>query len=473
MELDRESCQRARKARDPRFDGRFFIAVKTTAIYCRPICPAPSPKEENVEYYPSAAAAAQAGYRPCLRCRPEASPGTPAWLGTSATVSRALRLIEESALDEDGVESLAQRLGVGSRHLRNLFVAHLGAPPVLVAQTRRSHFAKKLIDETDLPFTEIAMASGFGSIRRFNFVFRQMYGRSPGELRRLVRKRPDCRAGSYRLRLPFRPPYEWQAMLDFLSSRAIPGVESVRDGVYRRTIELNGSAGEIEVSLGTNALDLHVAFPETRMLFLIVERVRRLFDLTADPQSIENHFQSDPVLGDRVKKRPGLRVPGAWDGFELAVRAILGQQVSVKGASTLSGRIASAYGTPFGDRILFPSRTVLASAPIEECGVTRARAVTIRALADSDLAWEGIGDSTAQLQRLQQIAGIGTWTAQYIAMRVFGEPDAFPGGDLVLQRATESRTTKELEVRSEPWKPWRSYAAIHLWQGVKDELSVR
>ena len=184
MQLDRESCQKARKARDPRFDGRFFIAVRTTSIYCRPICPAPSPKEENVEYYPSAAAAAQAGYRPCLRCRPEASPGTPAWLGTSATVSRALRLIGESALDDAGVESLAQRLGVGSRHLRNLFVAHLGAPPVAVAQTRRSHFAKKLIDETDLPFTEIAMASGFGSIRRFNFVFQQMYGRSPSELRR-------------------------------------------------------------------------------------------------------------------------------------------------------------------------------------------------------------------------------------------------------------------------------------------------
>ncbi|HYI95763.1 MAG TPA: AlkA N-terminal domain-containing protein [Bryobacteraceae bacterium] len=472
MELDRESCQRARKTRDPRFDGRFFIAVKTTAIYCRPICPAPSPKEENVEYYPSAAAAAQAGYRPCLRCRPEASPGTPAWLGTSATVSRALRLIEESALDEDGVESLAQRLGVGSRHLRNLFVAHLGAPPVTVAQTRRSHFAKKLIDETDLPFTEIAMAAGFGSIRRFNFVFRQMYGRSPGELRRLIRKRPACRAGSYRLRLPFRPPYEWQVLLEFLAARAIPGVESVDDGVYRRTIELNGAAGEIEVSLGTNALELQVAFPETRMLFLIVERVRRLFDLRADPQSIESHFRNDPVLGHRVRKRPGLRVPGAWDGFELAIRAILGQQISVKGASTLSGRIARAYGAPFGNRTLFPSREILARAPIEECGVTRARAATIRALAESDLTWESAAQPTTQLERLQRIAGIGPWTAQYIAMRAFGEPDAFPGGDLVLQRATRCRNTRELEIQSESWRPWRSYAAIHLWQGVKDDVGV-
>jgi len=276
--------------------------------------------------------------------------------------------------------------------------------------------------------------------------------------------------GSYRFRVPFRPPYEWESILDFLAARAIPGVECVRNGMYRRNIELNGSTGQIEVGSGANALELQVAFPETRMLFLIVERVRRLFDLAADPHEIQKHFKDDPVLGPRVNKRPGLRVPGAWDGFELAVRAILGQQVSVKGASTLAGRIASAYGKPFGDGVLFPSREALAHAPIEECGVTGVRAATIRALASSDLGWEGIGDASAHLERFQQIPGIGAWTAQYVAMRAFGEPDAFPAGDLVLQRATQCRSAKEIAVLSESWKPWRSYAAIHLWQGVRDDL---
>lgn len=472
MQLDRESCQIARKARDPRFDGRFFIAVRTTAIYCRPICPAPSPKEENVEYYPSAAAAVQAGYRPCLRCRPEASPGTPAWLGTSATVSRALRLIGESALDDGGVESLAERLGVGSRHLRNLFVEHLGAPPVAVAQTRRVHFAKKLIDETSLPFTEVAIAAGFGSIRRFNFVFQRMYGRTPTELRRLVRKRTEDEKECYRFRLPFRPPYDWPSILDFLSARATPGVERVSDGAYHRTIELNGIAGEIEVRLGSNALDLWVRFPETRMLFLIVERVRRLFDLAAEPSEIERHLGRDPLLTERLRRRPGLRVPGAWDGFELAVRAILGQQISVKGASTLAGRIASAFGKPYGDAFLFPLPDALAEAPIEKCGVTPARAQSIRALASSPLSREAIGLAEPHLARLEAIPGIGNWTSQYVAMRALGEPDAFPSADLVLLRAAGCRDTKELEARSGAWKPWRAYAAMHLWQGVKDEISV-
>jgi AraC family transcriptional regulator, regulatory protein of adaptative response / DNA-3-methyladenine glycosylase II len=463
MPLDRDSCERARKARDPRFDGKFFIAVKTTAIYCRPICPAPSPKEENVEYFPSAAAAAQAGYRPCLRCRPEASPGTPAWLGTSATVSRALRLIGESALDDGGVESLAERLGVGSRHLRNLFVTHLGAPPIAVAQTRRVHFAKKLIDETDLPFTEIALASGFGSIRRFNFVFQQMYGRSPTELRRLVRKRPDFGVGSYRFRLPFRPPYDWESILQFLAMRAIPGVETIQANEYRRTIELNGCPGEIAVGLDGNALELRVKFGDPKALFLIVERVRRLFDLMADPQQIYDHLASDPLIGPRVRRRPGLRVPGAWDEFEITVRAILGQQVSVRGASTLAGRIAQAYGKPFGDKLLFPPREGLACAPIEECGVTRARAATIRAIASSKLP----------LARVQELPGIGPWTAEYLAMRGSGEPDAFPAGDLILQRAVGCATARQLEIAADAWRPWRAYAAIHLWQGVKDETGVQ
>ena len=468
MQLDRESCERARRARDPRFDGMFFIAVRTTKIYCRPICPAPSPKEQNVDYYPSAAAAAEAGFRPCLRCRPEASPGTPAWLGTSATVSRALRLIGESALDDGGVDLLADRLGVGSRHLRRLFLEHLGAPPVAVAQTRRLHFAKKLIDETDLPFTEVALASGFGSIRRFNFVFQNLYGRTPTDLRRLTRKRSGCVPGSYRLRLPFRPPYDWEAMLGFLAARAIPGIETVTQDAYKRSIELNGSRGEIEVRSGSDALDLRIDFPDAKSLFLIVERVRRLFDLAADPDRIARQFAGDPLLAKRVEVRPGLRVPGAWNGFELGVRAILGQQISVRAASTLAGRIVRA----FGDGQVFPAPNVLASAPLEECGITSARATTIRALASSDLEWEGVGNSESFLERLRALRGIGSWTAQYIAMRALGEPDAFPAGDLILQRAAGCRSARELEARAEAWRPWRAYAVIQLWQGVNDDASV-
>ena len=469
MQLDRESCERARRARDRRFDGMFFIAVKTTKIYCRPICPAPSPKEQNVDYYPSAAAAAEAGYRPCLRCRPEASPGTPAWLGTSATVSRALRLIGESALDDGGVETLAARLGVGARHLRRLFLDHLGAPPVAVAQTRRLHFAKKLIDETDLPFTEVAMASGFGSIRRFNFVFQNLYGRTPTDLRRLTRKRSGCAPGSYRLRLPFRPPYDWEAMLGFLATRAIPGIETVTEGSYKRSIELNGSCGEIEARPGNDALDLRIDFPDAKSLFLIVEKVRRLFDLAADPARIALQLGSDPLLARRVQERPGLRVPGAWSGFELGVRAILGQQISVRAASTLAGRIVRTYG----DGRVFPWASVLATARLEECGITTARATTIRALASSDLRWEGVGNSENFLEQLQTLPGIGSWTAQYIAMRAFGEPDAFPAGDLVLQRAAACRNARSLEVRAEAWRPWRAYAVLHLWQGVKDDASLQ
>ena len=267
-------------------------------------------------------------------------------------------------------------LASGRRHLRRLFLEHLGAPPVAVAQTRRLHFAKKLIDETDLPFTEIAMASGFGSIRRFNFVFQQLYGRTPTDLRRLTRKKIGCAPGSYRLRLPFRPPYDWEAMLGFLATRAIPGVETVTEDCYKRNIEINGSVGGIEVRMGDEALDLRIDFPDPKLLFLIVERVRRLFDLAADPAQIARQFANDPLLAKRVERRPGLRVPGAWDGFELGVRAILGQQISVKAASTLAGRIVRAYG----DGRVFPSPEALANARLEECGIVSARAATIRAL---------------------------------------------------------------------------------------------
>jgi len=482
MQLDIKTCSRARLTRDPRFDGRFFIGVMTTGIYCRPICPARPPKEENVRYFPTAAAAAEAGLRPCLRCRPESSPGTPAWLGTSTTVSRALRLISESNLEPEdgkdgGMEALAARLGIGSRHLRRLFLQHLGASPITVAQTRRIHFAKKLLDESRLPMRDIALAAGFGSIRRFNATFLKTYGRSPSRLRK-----PNGRDGmmgedEYGFQLRFRPPYDWDSLLAFLAPRATPGIEAVENGAYRRTFLLHGHAGWLEVTCNAAAsgLDLHVHYPQPQHLFLIIERVRRMFDLTADPEIIAAHLRRDPLLNGRVATKPGLRVPGCWDGFELAVRAILGQQVTVRGATTLAGRLVREFGTPLPDvkvasglTHLFPAPQQLADANLSRIGLPRARAHSIRSLAcavcEGKLSFAGVADVEVFSKRLCELPGIGSWTAQYIAMRVLSEPDAFPAGDLGLLRAVGLKHVRELESHAEAWRPWRAYAAMYLWQ---------
>ena len=325
MELDWQVCSRARVTRDARFDGKFFIGVFSSGVYCRSICPAPPAKEKNVRYFPTAAAAAEAGFRPCLRCRPECSPGTPAWLGTPNTVSRALRLISDTGLEEGGIEALAERLGVGSRHLRRLFLKHLGATPSAVAKTRQLHFAKKLIDETSLRMSDVALASGFGCVRRFNAGIRKVYHRTPTEIRRLARQRPLQSENQYVFRLRFRPPYDWQGMLAFLAPRATPGVEAVGNGVYRRTISLDGNQGCFEVSLdeGSNLLAVHLQFGDPRSLFFITERIRTMFDLNADWAAIVASLRTDPVLITQVDSGPGLRVPGCWNGFELATRAIL------------------------------------------------------------------------------------------------------------------------------------------------------
>jgi len=480
VNLDPEVCERARLARDVRFDGRFFIGVRTTGIYCRPICPVRPPKAENVRFFPSAAAAAEAGFRPCLRCRPEAAPGTPAWRGTAATVSRALRLIAEGALDDGTVEQLAARLGIGPRHLTRLFIRHLGASPRAVGQTRRLLFAKKLIDETGLSLAQVAMASGFGSIRRFNAVFQQVYKATPGALRQAARRRGAAGSpGPLTLRLGFRPPFDWPTIIGYLRTRAIPDVEAVDADRYRRSILLDGRAGRIEVRpvTGRSQLELLVAHPDARALFTIVERVRRLFDLDADPAEITQHLQQDHRLSALVGARPGLRLPGAWDGFELAVRAILGQQVTVKGASTLAGRLAAAYGErlDFGaDRDLerlFPTAERLAGADLAEIGLPKARAGAIRALAqavcDGRVSFDSALGADALARALTQLPGIGGWTAQYVAMRALHEPDAFPADDLGLLRAAENlglaKSPKELSASAEVWRPWRAYAAIHLW----------
>ncbi len=476
MELDLQVCSRARLSRDPRFDGKFFIGVLGSRVYCRSICPAPTAKEKNVRYFPSAAAAAEAGFRPCLRCRPECSPGTPAWLGTPNTVSRALRLIAESGLEDGGVEGLAERLGVGSRHLRRLFIQHLGATPSAVAQTRRLHFAKKLIDETKLPMGEVALASGFGCVRRFNAAIRKVYSRTPVQIRRLSRLAGFQPENQYLFRLRFRPPYHWEGMLKFLAARATPGVESVAGGRYRRSISVNGKHGYVDVSLDEehDALLVRVQFGDPRSLFFIVERLRAMFDLSADWAAIVPSLKDDPTLAKLVEAEPGLRVPGCWSGFELAIRAILGQQITVKGATTLAGVLVRTLGQPIAGAgvltHLFPTPEVLAESDFVGIGMPKARIETIRAFARAvchgRIRFEGIVASDEFLKSLCEVPGIGKWTAQYVAMRALGEPDAFPCGDLGLLRALGLESPRELERRAEAWRPWRAYATMYLWSGA-------
>ncbi len=457
MKLDWQVCARARLSRDARFDGKFFIGVLGSRVYCRSICPAPTAKETNVRYFPTAAAAAEAGFRPCLRCRPECSPGTPAWSGTSNTVSRALRLIGESGLENGGIEALADRLGVGSRHLRRLFLKHLGATPSAVANTRRLHFAKKLIDETRLPMGQVAIASGFGCVRRFNAAIRKVYRRTPTHIRRLARPAASQTDNRYSFVLRFRPPYHWEGMLSFLAKRAIPGVEAVDDGIYRRSISLSGQDGYFEASLGKDreALAVRIQIADPCFLFMIIERIRAMFDLNADWIEIARTLRRDPLLAERIRAAPGLRVPGCWDSFELAVRAIVGQQISVSAATALSGRMVRAFGKPFFGigklSHLFPSPEVLAEADLTTAGLTTTRAETVRLLARAVCA-ETI-----------RFDGIGEWTAQYVAMRALGEPDALPAGDLRLLRTLAMTSSQKLQKRSEGWRPWRSYATLYLW----------
>jgi AraC family transcriptional regulator, regulatory protein of adaptative response / DNA-3-methyladenine glycosylase II len=481
MHIDWRAFRRARVARDARFDGKFFVGVLSTKIYCRPSCPVPTVKDSNVRYFPTAAAASEAGFRPCLRCRPECAPGTPAWLGTPSTVSRALRLIAESGLEEGGVEGLAERMGVGARHLRRLFIKHLGATPSAIAQTRRLHFAKKLIDETTLPMNQLALASGFGCVRRFNATIFKTYRRTPTQIRRFARLKELQPQNQYLFRLSFRPPYDWKSMLAFLAARATPGVEIVEDNLYRRTISLDGEHGCFEVSRDEHAPALlaRVQFGNPSALFMITERIRRMFDLNADWMAIAEILKSDPVLADIISAKPGLRLPGCWDGFELAVRAILGQQVTVKAATTFAGRVAKAFGQKFsaGGALthLFPTARALADADLTQIGLTRARAVSIQNLARAvccrKISFEGVVDPEVLLLQLREIPGIGEWTAQYVAMRALGELDAFPVGDIALLRKLDLQDSRQLEKRAEAWRPWRAYAAIYLWSKSGGSMS--
>jgi AraC family transcriptional regulator of adaptative response / DNA-3-methyladenine glycosylase II len=482
LALDPDACYRAVTSRDRRFDGRFVLAVKTTRVYCRPGCPAPLPKRVNSVFYPCAAAAEGAGYRPCRRCRPESVAGTPAWAGTSTTVSRALRLILDGALDESDVETLASRVGVGGRHLRRLFAEHLGASPEAVARTRRVHFARRLIDETSLPIAQLSALAGFPSLRGFNHAVKETFGRSPTELRK--RRGPRAPAsGTLSLRLPYRPPFDWESLLGYFRLRATPGVELVtEDGAYRRTWALGDERGVLTVTPIPGEHALNLAVQAGAHLLDVVTRVSRIFDLDADPSTIGQHLSRDKRLAPLVRRRPGLRVPGGWDPFELTVRAILGQQVSVRAATTLAGRLAEAFGeeipAPDGATMrLFPAPAALAGRDLMGFGLTGARSSAIASFADAvasgRLKLDAPRGLEEHLTRFSDLPGLGPWTAHYVALRAFKEPDAFPSADLGLRKAAaddddEPLVERELARRAEAWRPFRAYAAVHLWTSMND-----
>ena len=472
MDLDWKTCSRARLARDARFDGKFFIGVLTTKIYCRPICRSRTSKESNVRYFPSAAAAAEAGFRPCLRCRPECSPGTRAWAGTQNTVTRALRLISETGLEDGGVEALAEHLGMGSRHLRRLFLRHLGATPSAVAQTRRLHFAKKLIDETSLSMTQIAFAAGFGSVRRFNAAIRNSYHRTPTQIRRVAQELTGQSENHYVFHLHFRPPYDWKRMLEFLAARAVPGVEAIEGGCFRRSISVNEHRGFFAVSLNArrNALKVSVQIDEPRSLFFIIERIRAMFDLDADWATIVRTLRADRALAAHLCAYPGIRVPGCWNGFEFAARAVLEEGTCPRATQALAGRAVKAFGEPFcpasGLTHLFPAPEALANAGLESIGVPVPQADAVRALAravhDGQIGFEKVVDTDAFLSQLCGIPGITESVAQWVSVRALREPDAFPSADRDMALSLGLASPMQLEQRSLAWRPWRAYAAMYL-----------
>ncbi len=466
-------CDRARASKDARFDGLFFTAVRSTGIYCRPVCPAPTPKRSNVSYYPTAAAAAAAGYRPCLRCRPELSPGTNCSGGEHA-VQRALAMIAEGALDDISIEALAQKVGLSGRHLRRVFIEHTGATPIAMHTTRRLLLAKQLLAETTLPMTQVAFAAGFKSLRRFNTVFSEGCGMPPTAIRRL---RTIVPKGALKLRLVYRPPLDFPLMLAFFAERIIPGIERVNVDSYERVMGPASASTWIRVSANQQKPELILEISDTdpRTIPGIVRRVRRLFDLDADLAAVHEILNQEPILAKAISKRPGLRVPGGWDGFEVAVRAVLGQQISLAGATTLAHRLVLTYGEPRTSSLLdldrvFPSPERLVDAPLEKIGLTKARAATLRSLAVAYIE-KRIGFQAGQklgefVDGFTALPGIGPWTAQYVAMRALSHPDAFPAGDLVLQQVlglSNRSGLRKTESRSQSWRPWRAYAVLHLW----------
>lgn len=463
---------KAMLARDHRFDGKFFIGVKTTGIYCRPICPA-KPKKENVEFFADASLAQKAGYRPCLRCRPESAPQSGAWLGTSAVVQRALRLIASRQFIEMNEDRFAEQFGMSARHLRRLFEEEIGLTPKQIASNNRLGFARKLIVETKLSMTAIAGEAGFNSLRRFNDAFLKQFKRSPTQLRKEQASK-DSSEG-LELSLSFRPPYDWSSILGFYKSHAIPGIEVVKDNSYSRIFEIHGQVGWFEVTPSKNEaqLSLRVVMENPQHLFEVMTRVRKMFDLDSDPLLIEESFKQSKLLSRLYKKTPGLRLPRAWDAFETSICSILGQLVSVKQANRLSEQLVQAYGEEVvhpvsGEKVkLFPCAKVLASASLNEVKTTLIRKQTIREFCQKKINLSQAQDPESFRHQLLQVKGIGAWTAEYISLRALGDTDAFPKTDLILKRALQLHPRLDLELI----KPWRSYAAMYLWKEYALKLS--
>ncbi|MFF0307445.1 DNA-3-methyladenine glycosylase 2 family protein [Streptosporangium sp. NPDC004379] len=475
-ELDFDSCYRAVAARDARFDGRFYTAVTTTRIYCRPVCPARTPTSRNVRFYRHAASAEAAGFRPCKRCRPELSPGDPGWDHRGDLVGRALRLIDEGVADDGGITRLAGRLHITERHLHRLFAGELGVGPLAVVRTKRLLLAKQLLTETGLPISDVAFAAGFGSVRQFNATMKETYGFTPGELRATAGRAASGNALT--LRLHRREPYDAGTLMRFLAARAIPGLEQADETSYRRAVP----QGTITLTPLPGHVRLDVTLDDTRHLARVVARARRLLDLDADPEAISGAL-GETALAPLVAARPGLRVPGAWDGFEAAVRAVIGQQISVAGARTILGRLTARVGRTAGlvtagasgadggcaggdgPHLLFPTAADLAEADLAGLGLTGRRVTTLKALAtkvaDGEIDLDGAQEPAEAVARLLEVPGIGPWTAGYIALRALRDPDAWPRGDLGLRRAMACLGIPDDHI--ERWRPWRAYAALHLW----------
>jgi AraC family transcriptional regulator of adaptative response / DNA-3-methyladenine glycosylase II len=480
VNLDAGTCYEALRARDARFDGVFFVGVATTGIYCRPVCRARTPARDRCVFYRSAAEAEEASFRACFRCRPELSPGLGPVDAVPRLAAAAVARIEEGFLDESSVDDLAAALGVTARHLRRATIAGLGVSPIALAAAQRTAVAKQLLQDTALPLAEVAFASGFSSVRRFNAVFQERFGRPPSSFRRAT----GGAAGreSVTLRLDYRPPLDWEALLGFLAGRAIPGVEVAGAGVYRRTVRLGARTGWVSVTRdpARDTLRAEVSLSLVGAILPVRAALRALFDLDAQPAAIAACLGRDPDLGPLVRRRPGLRIPGAFDPFECAVRAVLGQQVTVRAATTLSGRLAAALGAPIAtpfpglDRV-FPTPAILAACDegtIAALGMPGARARALQAMAAA-FAGGGIalprgGDPEEAAARLVALPGIGPWTAEYLAMRALGWPDAFPASDLGVRKALGGLAPRAATARAEAWRPFRAYAVMHLWTNLSE-----
>jgi AraC family transcriptional regulator, regulatory protein of adaptative response / DNA-3-methyladenine glycosylase II len=475
--LDHETCYRAVSSRDPRFDGWFVTAVRTTGIYCRPSCPATTPKRRNVVFHPTAAAAQLAGFRACRRCRPDASPGSPEWNVRSDTVGRAMRLIGDGAVDRDGVAGLAQRLGYSERQLHRLLVAEVGAGAQALARAQRAHTARVLVETTDLRLSEVAFAAGFASIRQFNDTVRAVFATTPRDLREKAASRGAAAVpGTMVLRLATRRPFEGRWLLDLLALKAVPGVESYDGTTFRRALLLPHGEATVDLTPADDHVLATLRLEDPRDVVPAVARCRRLLDLDADSAAVDETLVADPLLAPLVAGRPGIRVPGSVDGAEMAAKAVIGQQVSVAGARTVAGRLVTAYGKPLtrpdgGLTHHFPTADVLASVDPETLPMPRARARTLVGLAAAVAAGEVDLDPGADRDTVEAtllaMPGIGPWTADYLRMRVLGDPDSFLASDLGVRRGLErlgaAGDPRSAAARAEAWRPWRSYALMHLW----------